>query len=198
LLNQSNWPVNRPSLLRTQLIQYGSTFKLSDFDNSTTTNSNTNTLFLYPISSPTASSIDFTNDVRRTPNSTEPKSGIPQQVKCSTNISGGGYACKATLNLPAPIGSGGARTAYLRLSSFYNPTHFRISFADGSQFSGVQPSIDSTGRANDQYRRVQTRVDLVNTDFAFPEATVDITGNFCKNFMVTNDVASFVPDTCTP
>jgi len=200
LFAKANWPASRPSLMRSQLIQHGTTFKLADFDNSSATSSDANTLFLYPtgtsgVARTAVNSVDFARDVRRTPPST------PQQIRCSGDLTAGGYACKTTLNLPSPVGDASNRTAYLRLTSFYNATHFRVSFEDnpGVQFSAVQPSIDSTGRANDQYRRVQTRVDLVNNDFAFPEATVDITGNFCKNFVVTDKTADYDDaTTCTP
>jgi len=200
---QTNWPANRPSLLRAQVMQFGSTFTLSAFDNSNTTNSNVNTAFLYP-TGPTPAGIARTvsttipiaqQDVRKTP------TGVIQPVKCSGNLSGGGYACSVTLTLPEAIGeSSTARTAYLRLTPLYNATHFRVTLNNNVtpvEFDGVQPSIDSTGRANTQYRRVETRVDLTNTNFAFPEAAVDVTGNLCKDFVVTDDVNDYV-NSCTP
>ena len=96
--------------------------------------------------------------------------------------------------MPTPVGNAAGdltRTAYVRLTALYKSTHFRISLV-GTQFKGVQPSIDSTGRANDQYRRVEDRVDLVNTNFPFPEAALDVSGNLCKNFLVT-DTSNTIP-----
>jgi len=59
---QAGWPTTRPSLMRAQLIQFGSSFKLDGFDyvkdSGGTTQSNANTVFLYPSSSAGASTID--------------------------------------------------------------------------------------------------------------------------------------------
>lgn len=201
---QTDWPTNRPSLMRAQVMQFGDTFSLSDFDfgASNTTNSDANTVFLYP-TGPTGTTRTATNlidlatsDVRQSANR------APQPVKCSGLLAGGVYACSATLKLPNAIGSADAksRTAYLRLTPMYNATHFRVTLSSGAtvlNFSGVQPSIDSTGRASTQYSRVETRVDLSSTNFAFPEAAVDLTGNLCKDFTVTNDVTDYT-NSCTP
>jgi hypothetical protein len=200
---QTNWASNTPSLLRAQVMQFGSSFTLSDFDSSNTTNSDTNTLFLYPTGPTPAGSARTVNttiaiagqDIRKT------ATGSVQPVRCSGNLSGGGYACSVTLTLPEAVGeTDTTRTAYLRLTPFYNATHFRVTLSDAAtpvEFSAVQPSIDSTGRANNQYRRTETRVDLTNTNFAFPDAAVDISGNLCKDFVVTDDVNDYV-NSCTP
>ena len=131
------------------------------------------------------------------------KTGVksPEPVKCSGKLSSGGYACSVTLTLPQAIGNtDDSRTAYLRLTPMYNATHFRVSLAGtaGPQnFDSVQPSIDSTGRASTQYSRVMTRVDLANTNFPFPEASVDLTGNLCKDFVVTDNNDDY-SNSCTP
>jgi hypothetical protein len=105
-----------------------------------------------------------------------------------------------TLDLPTPIG-GGDRQAYLRLSSLYNGAHFRVTLSNNGaaeKFSGVQPIVDSTGRANDIFRRISARVNLY--DFPYPDAALDITGNLCKSFSVTD--TEYFPGTgdytCTP
>lgn len=195
LLAQSAWPTNRPSILRTQLMQFGSNgsgtpqFSLSDFDNPTSGQSNANTLFLYPLgltgtATNTIDTWEFINrDVRKT------SGGMPLGTTCSGLLAGGGYACQTYLQLPTPI-NGNTRTAYLRLTGLYNPTHFRVSLV-GTKFDGVQPSVDSTGRANDLFRRVESRVDLVDTDFPFPEAAVQVTGDFCKDFTITDIAAGY-------
>lgn len=207
LLPQANWATNRPPVLRTQLMQFGDNFTLSSFDAVTASNeSNGNTLFLYPTSAVTASSETFTSrDQRKTTGDTPQKTrtDTPLPVTCVASLSSGGYACSQTLRLPNPI-SGGDRTAFLRLTPLYNATHFRVSLSKNSgnnavQFNGVQPEIDSTGRANDLFRRVSSRVDLIDTSFPYPDGAVDISGNLCKDFSVTAS-ANVTPggSTCTP
>ena len=195
---QKNWPLNRPSLMRTQLMQFGTSFTLDSFDaaKSSPLNSNANTLFLYPTSAgsvpPITDTVAMNKDVRQVPY------GIPQPVKCVSNLSAGGYVCTVTITLPQAVGqTDDTRNAFLRLTPLYNATHFRVTLSDGALFDGVQPSIDSTGRANLQYRRVNSRVDLIDTTFPFPEAAVDLSGNLCKDFIVTDQASDFKTN-CTP
>lgn len=202
---QSTWPASRPSVMRTQLMQFGSNgFTLDSFNATDTSNSrsNANTLFLYPTGTTgtpvtgTPTSRDFINrDIRKTP------TGSPLAVRCSGRLSGGGYACRQRLVLPTPI-NGGDRTAFLRLTPYYNATHFSVALVDSSSaqvvnFSGVQPAIDSTGRANNFFRRVETRVELIDNTFPYPDEAVDITGDLCKDFSVT-DTAYIAGATCNP
>ena len=203
LYQQTNWPSNRPSLLRVQLMQFGSNFTVGSFDaaSSSATNSNAKTLFLYPSSAPVGT-VPPINDVANfNSDNRQIKTGAPQPIKCVSNLNAGGYACTVTITLPQAVGqTDNSRNAYLRLTPMYNATHFRVTLgspASGILFDGVQPSIDSTGRANQQYRRVQSRVDFVDTSFPFPEAAIDVTGNLCKDFIVTNVTTDFA-GTCKP
>ncbi len=190
----SKWPFNYPPLLRTQLMQMGSSFKLTDFDDQADGKSNANTLFLYPAAAG-ATDIEFAIDGRRLP------SNAPHQIKCEPSFTKQEYACTAILRLPAPVDGSSNRNAYLRLSALYNGTHYSIKLKNGTsevKFDRVQPEIDSTGRANDLFRRVQARVEL-NGDFTYPEAAIDLAGSLCKNFTVTDQEDGYVnTSSCTP
>lgn len=189
LTTQASWSKSKPSLLRTQLIQFGDRgFRLSDFD-ATGAGSNGNTLFLYPTTRPAQTAFFSDNNrVNRTVS--------PTNSNCRTSLSTGGYACSQRIVLPAAVDAttSQSRTAYLVLKPFYNATYFQVQLYNGPtlvRFQAVQPAIDSTGRANDLFRRVETRVNLVNDGFPFPDAAVDVGGSFCKNFGVTNNTAQY-------
>jgi len=188
------WATTSPAMLRTQLIQTSNSFKLSDFDG-TSTDSNAKTIFLYP-SATGSSSQDFALDARRAGTDT------PQLTKCNSDFSTSQYACTTTITLPNPVGGNASnRSAYLRLSALYNGAHYSIRLKSGSSyvnFNRVQPEVDSTGRANDVFRRVQARVELKG-DFTYPEAAIDLAGNLCKNFTITDSEDGFSgTTTCTP
>lgn len=192
----SKWQLNYPPLLRTQLIQTGGSFTLSDFDDSQPGNkSNTNTLFLYP-SATGVENKDFALDARKSPTNT------PQQVQCNSSFLDAEYVCKATILLPNPIdGNVANRNGYLRLTSLYNGAHFSVKLKNGSEdvlFDRVQPQVDATGRANDVFRRVKARVELTG-DFTYPEAALDMAGDLCKNFTITDAEDGYAANgTCTP
>lgn len=196
LISQTDWlsVPNRPSLVRAQLMQFGGSFALSDFDGgSAGPGSNANTLFLYPSTIPVGGvSTNFTGDIRKSLKA-------PNLVHCESNLNNR-YACSADLVLPEPIG-GGTRTAFLRLTGLYKTTtNYRITLKKAGtavQFNGVQPMIDSTGRANDLFRRIQSRVEVSDTSFPYPDAAVDTTDDFCKDFLVTNLASDYV-NSCTP
>jgi hypothetical protein len=192
MLDQGSWPSDRPPVLRTGLMQVGSSFTLADFDAMKGDASNANTLFLYPTQSGNKNSSFKDRDPRASLDAKAPAiaSSAPLQTNCSTSVTGdeGSYACSITLDVPAPI-DGGTRTAYLRLTSLYNATHFRITL-NGTDFRDVQALVDSTGRANNLFRRVQSRIDLLDTTFQYPDAALDLGGNLCKDFAVTAEGSS--------
>lgn len=187
----SKWPKTRPALLRAQLIQFNGDFALTDFDKTTDGKMNTASLFLMP-SLAGSTSINFSDDFRQTQGSLN-----PEQIACNKDFSAtsanGQYACKVTINLPVAVNADDNMThsrAYLRVSEFYNSnTTFRVtlgSAASGSvRFRGVQPMVDSTGRANDFFRRVSSRIEL-GSGVPYVENAVDITNNLCKAFLVTD------------
>jgi Tfp pilus assembly protein PilX len=185
----ARWATNYPALLRTQFMQTGTSFKLSDADSSQPGNkSNANTFFLYP-SETGATTADFALDARRAP------TGAPQQAKCFNSFNLSEYACSITLSLPEPIdGNVANRNAFLLLGALYNGTHYKVELSKAAGgpvlFDSVQPEVDSTGRANDMFRRVKSRIEF-KSDFIYPEAAVDLEGDLCKNFIITNQASDF-------
>jgi len=195
LLAQTNWPLNRPSIIQAQLIQYGSNgFTLGNLNSAVGAQSDVNTLFLYP------SSVGLTGYPFVGTDSGKTPTNIPRIIKCKASLADGGYACSATLTLPDPIG-GGNRTAYVYIGALYNNTNYRVTLYDNNNnsvdFNGVQPEIDSTGRANDLFRRVKVRVAMIDSSFPYPTAAVSVSDNLCKNFIVTNEDSGY-STSCNP
>lgn len=198
----AQWKTNHPAMLRTQFMQTGSSFTLDSFNESQDGGkSNANTLFLYP-AAPGAGGTNATSfalDARRV----AVPGNAPRLVACKNSFAGTEqYVCTSRISLPSPInGDNANRNAFLRLSALYNGTHYSVKLYNGStlvQFSNVQPAVDSTGRANDMLRRVQARVELKG-DFLYPDAAIDIMGDLCKDFTVTDKPADFLnTTTCTP
>lgn len=187
-----DWAQNRPAMLRVQLMQFGSSFQLSDFDKKDDGTSNAYTLFLNP-SEVGRETLSFTDDARMSQTT-----GALQQIACDRNFSTATtdrlYACKATITLPNAIGQSDLkRTAFLRINGLYNDnTSFRVQLADGNNavtFNSVQPVVDSTGRANDLFRRIQSRIELDNSTFPFPQSAIDLTSSLCKTFLVTDKIS---------
>lgn len=167
----------RPALMRLQLIQFNrNRVSADDLDSA----AGSATLFLYPSSISGIGSQNFAIDGRT--------GGVSvARVSCSQAIAG--YACRATIALPNPPSGGTAndRQAYLRVTPLYAArTSFEISLDNSAKFDSVEPSIDSTGRASNVFRRVNARVKQTSTSFDYPRATIDTTNNLCKSFGVTN------------
>jgi len=205
LYSKSSWPSNRPAMMRFQMIQYAASgFDLTYFDDNSSASgsgqSNTNTAFLYPSNKVTAG-MKFDDpihiiavDNRRSPT----KEPVP--VHCENTIASGGYSCAAHLLLP-PARGGSAAETYIYLGSLYNKSNYRITLRDGSgnivNFKGVQPEVDSTGRANDLFRRVKSRLEI-GMNFPYPTAGIVTSGSVCKDFKITDDEDDFDKGSCTP
>lgn len=183
------WAIKRPPLLRSQLVQTGKEFNLQDFDNDSGGESNSKTLFLYPHSIGLRA-FNFSANIRR---SATPING-PHAVACSKVFSG--YTCTATLDLPNPIGysANDRANAFLRLTAVYNNANVKVELLNGTNvvaFRGVQPAVDSTGRASDLFRRVEARIEL-GSDVAYPEAGINVSGSVCKNFTITDNTIDYM------
>ena len=117
----------------------------------------------------------------------------PIAVKCKATDA---FACSAQIELPSTTRYG--NTTYLVIAMPYDnrSTAFRVEMKkNGStvNFYDAQIAVDSTGRANDIYRRVETRVDMIDTYFPYPLyaletlATENNQGNIKKGFYVTRN-----------
>ncbi len=130
----------------------------------------------------------------------------PRDVKCYNKDTIGmhSYACNVTIELPLTYGGTQAKDTfrYLILSTPYPEPDVSFSITllndEGKtvDFVGVQSSVDSTGRANDLFRRIDARIELIDIGYPFPKYTVGIycdedtencggTGNLIKNYRAT-------------
>ncbi len=193
-----------PALMRAQLITPGDEVTYDELDSS----EGGTTVFLYPkpLNDDIASfgtAIDM-DQFDRFVNSTG--SGIdnrPQLVECNHQLSedfSPTYRCRATLELSDAI-EPNSTLSLLRLTAIYNATSFSVTLYNDDdlvRFAGVQPVVDSTGRANDLFRRVEARLSLVSQT-TYPEFAVDVEGGICKDFYVTHDYSAQAPGaTCSP
>ena len=178
----SNWNSKTPPMVRAQLIQFNDGTFMSDFDKNFNDETNNATLFLKPSgSSIVGGSLDFADDKR------QKKGTGPELVNC-TNTS---FYCKAEIKMPKVLNGGTSkRDAYLLISKIYGSNStFRITLKDGTgvvKFSEVQSIVDSTGRANDLFRRVHERVEVGVNDIPSPESAVDLASSFCKRLELTD------------
>ncbi len=130
----------------------------------------------------------------------------PRDVKCynKDTIGTHTYACSITIELPLTYDGVQAKDAFrfLTISSPYPEPDisFSVTLLDNSNktvdFVGVQSSVDSTGRANDLFRRIDARVELIDIGYPFPKYTVGLycdktdpncatSGNLIKNYRAT-------------
>lgn len=181
LPTQGNWVGNgTPALLRVQLISYnGGTIADSALQ------SNGRTLFLYPSQGgvPNGGTVSFDQDS----NPPSAAAGAPLvPVHCLTT---GVYSCSVNLGL----GSNTGKTSFIRVTPIYKSATFQLQLTGGANplFDGVQPVVDSTGRANDLFRRVEARVRMEN-NVLYPEYAVDVQNSFCKDYAVGADTADFI------
>ena len=198
LPNAESWGESAPALMRAQIISPEQSaddrnFSLSDLDDSEVTQ----TVFLYPATAG-SDSVNMASMNRRD----DSGGNEPTPIACSIDsYRNGQYLCSTTLNLRREIPTN-SEVAHLRLSALYNKSSVQIQLLNDSgdpvKFNGVQPMVDSTGRANDIFRRVESRLSLGLPDFAYPEAAVDIYGSLCKDFYVTDEEAGYAGEACKP
>lgn len=99
------------------------------------------------------------------------------------------YACQTTVNIGRSVDP--RDVLYLRLTPLMNDSNFEVELLNGDNvvdFAGVQPKVDSTGRANTQLRRVESRIGFNDTSFPVPLFSAQTKNEkepICKDFSVT-------------
>ena len=125
-------------------------------------------------------------------------SNLPFVVYCRNEAD---FMCEATVKLPKPIGNGSRNDntfMFLVTLPYGQPdTDFAMQFLCGdgvrcsstkgmndeitwsnvARISGVQVVIDSTGRANDLFRRVETRLEPVDVSFPYTYYALQLVNN---------------------
>lgn len=186
LPKSSDYSISSPPIVALKLIQAPGNFSTGSLSNSSNTYSR---LFIKP--DPSFSDATLTSFNIDAPLS--PK--IIYRSKCDSNFSSG-YACSVRLSIPSLADK---QISLLEVKPIYNNMDYRVTLWKGDtlvQFNNVQTKIDSTGRASDIYRRIETRVES-SVSQSYPTSAVEISGNLCKDFGVT-DVASTIYRSCTP
>ncbi len=178
------WPDHRPAVVKAQLLQFKGGFTLAEFDADSTRNAS---LFLLPAATG-VNPLSLSMDTRRSG-----VSGAAQNVRCVQAAVD--YACSVDIALPDIGDPSQARTAYLKLNQFYvaGATNFRVMMLDAAGRTMPFTDVQSTGRANELFRRVRSYVDVGVSSVPSPESAVDVTKSLCKEFTVT-DTQAILPN----
>lgn len=169
-----------PPLMRVELIR-----GLSDPSAQPSVSSNTKSVaFVYP-GAGRAGALDMNIDNHNTPNT-------PALGGCQKN--GTSYECSITIKDANKDMSG----SYLVLTPIYSGASVTLTL-NGAKFgSYIQSVVDSTGRADDLFRRVRARVNL-SPATVYPNAALTLNGPLCKNFAVAPNYykSSTTASTCS-
>lgn len=191
------WGATAPPIIRAQLITPGSQFSVPELDAS----EKSKTIFLRPVGAVSGNSPTNTIDINSLSRATggQEYSNSPAGVVCTSQyVYEDYYACRVEITVPA-ISVADSTNAFLRLNTVYKGAQVRVTLmkADGSviNFDGIQPAVDSTGRANNLFRRVEARL-KIGEDFPYPNYAVDVKNSLCKDFAVTSNAV--IPGVCRP
>ena len=195
-IDSRNWRnQNRPAILKAQFYGYipgvGGSSSIMDTPYPDDGNGASEMLF-YPTNSASTLSSNVSNmpTVRRNESSSQATTDYTF-TKCSDRMdaNSNAYACETTVNIGRNVSPNDV--LYLRLTPLMNDSNFRVELLNGNtvvDFAGVQPTVDSTGRANTQLRRVESRIGFNDTSFPVPLFSAQTESNeepICKDFSVT-------------
>ena len=166
-------PIAAPPVVSLTVLQTGPEFTMDSFNQVANGQTNRGTLYFAPKAGDTLNnSFDSTAFVK---SNDKTVSNNPYSVNCAESVKGIDYACSVTVELPKPIGGMRNKDTFQAIVSlpYGQPsTEFKLelfcangalcgtetianeSGASAAKMKGVQLEVDSTGRANDLYRRV--------------------------------------------
>lgn len=195
-IDSRNWRnQNRPAILKAQFYGYipGVGKSSSSMDTPYPYDGNgASEMLFYPTNSTSALSSNVSNmpTVRRNESSSQATTDYTF-TRCSDRMdaNSNAYACETTVNIGRSVSSNDV--LYLRLTPLMNDSNFKVELLNGDNvvdFAGVQPKVDSTGRANTQLRRVESRIGFNDTNFPVPLFSAQTENEkepICKDFSVT-------------
>ena len=146
-----------------------------------TNGSTTTSLFLVPLSSASGLGVSTAN-----------LNGKAAQIVDTTCTASD---CELKLNLP-----GGSPEYYARLTMYYadssSVTLSGTIAAGSANFIGGQAIVDSTGRDQDELRRVQARIPLTESTGAMPNYSLQSTTDVCKQLQDGPGAPELYTDPC--
>lgn len=172
-LKHNEYGDKQPSVLMVQHIQFGQ--------------KEPRTLYLRP-NATGVNKVEFDHDNNDKKKGNPGSGSIPGvNVRCDTKHI---HPCHVELNFNQEIDAN-SKKDFLRIIKLYGgKATFRLDFgslgSSGIRFNGIQPEIDSTGRANYIFRRLKARVEFTDDLFPYPLATLNVNGDICKDFEITN------------
>lgn len=205
-----------PPTISVQLLQTAIGFTLDQLEMSRNGLTDRGTLFLTPVPDKVLNTTStYTSAFNGTSNQISSSAFVKSNDKSSENLpyavycpkdSGSEFACSTSIGLPDPIGGTRSSDTFMFVVSlpYGTPdTDFSIEFCtdaniceghliasesddDRATLKGTQISIDSTGRANDSFRRVETRLDTTDVFFSYPAYAIQLTNDDSNSNIVKN------------
>lgn len=193
-----------PPVISVQLLQADPTFKMSELSVSSAVGTDRATAYLVPSQTSDLTDNKMNASVFASTSNKAPNNAY--KVRCEDIGSTAEWYCTAEIAVPGPYRNSkkangvtdrndGATFVIVTLPYGDPSTDISLqlfkSNGERINFTGVQARVDSTGRANDLYRRVETRVELVDVNYPYPEFTIKMNDGqdnvIRKNFAVTRN-----------